>query len=218
MFSLKYHTFCSYLGLWREMVYVKEWFIMRSLYTQGIHITILPQVRWSACDNAGLVSSLTLGVVWGHWAPGSCSHWPTEPEAGAGAREEWAGLALGRGQAEAATASGPPRPRPAGRARLGSSSYEPEWLWRWLLGFKGGQRRGERSPRPVTLQATRVPAGLGPHSLTPTTLFVTLQRISCNIFLPPEIKQSGSDLVIFYRMRKITSDNSISFLFLRPLV
>ena len=49
---------------------------------------------------------------------------------------------------------------------------------------------GERSPRPVTLQATRVPAGLGPHSLTPTTLFVTLQRISCNIFLPAEIKQS----------------------------
>ena len=103
-------------------------------------------LRPAACDNAGLVSSLTLGVVWGHWAPGSCSHWPTEPEAGAGAREEWAGLALGRGQAEAANASGPPRPRPAGRARLGSSSYEPEWLWRWLLGFKGGQRRREESP------------------------------------------------------------------------
>ena len=33
--------------------------------------------------------------------------------------------------------------QPAGRARLGSSSYEPEWLWRWLLGFKGGQRRRE---------------------------------------------------------------------------
>ena len=54
-------------------------------------------------------------------------------------------------------------------------------------------RGGERSPRPVTLQATPVRAGLdpcGPHSLTPTTLFVTLQRISCNIFLPAEIKQS----------------------------
>ena len=55
------------------------------------------------------------------------------------------------------------------------------------------EERGERSPRPVTLQATPVRAGLGPcgpHSLTPTTLFVTLQRISCNIFLPTEIKQS----------------------------
>ena len=140
-------------------------------------------------------------------APGSCSHWPTEPEAGARASE-----LPGTGQ--------PARPggggqcqglhQPSGRASLassGGSSYEPEWLWRWLLGFKGcerGRERGERSPRPVTLQATPVRAGLGPHSLTPTTLFVTLQRISCNIFLPPEIKQSGSNLRLICR-RKITS-------------
>ena len=99
--------------------------------------------------------------------------------------------------------------QPSGRASLassGGSSYEPEWSWPWLLGFKGcgrGRERGERSPRPVTLQATPVRAGLGPHSLTPT-LFVTLQRISCNIFLPPEIKQSGSNLRLICG-RKITS-------------
>ena len=43
-----------------------------------------------------------------------------------------------------------PRPRP-GRASLassGGSSYEPEWSWPWLLGFKGCGR-GEREERGV---------------------------------------------------------------------
>ena len=176
---------------------------------------------------SGLVSSLTLGVVWGVRTPAPAPTGPSqrpEPERGG----EQSELAPGGGRAGAASEEpGPPRPTPTipggpgpGESGTlggseGSSSYEPEWLWPWLLGFQrltGRRRRRRRVPRPVTLGA-----GLslcGPHSPTSTTLFVTLQRISCNIFLPPEIKQSGSNPFLRFMIRKITLDSySISFIF-----
>ena len=152
--------------------------------------------HWVWCEDTGLPAPA-------HTGPRSQRPEP-EPE-----RSElawlWAEARRGR----------PPRPRPtSGAGQAGELK-----LWARVvvavvtrLQRRPAEERGERSPRPVTLQATPLPAGLGPHSQTPTTLFVTLQRMSCNIFLPPEIKQSGSYLGFFYRMRKITSDNQCHLL------
>ena len=162
----------------------------------------------AACDNAGLVSSLTLGVVWagGHW--GSRLLLTLAHGARGRSQSQWAAWDWPASEAR----RGRPVPRPTPTIRAGQPGQQRGLkLWARVvvavvtrLQRRPAEERGERSPRPVTLQATPVPTGLGPHSLTPTTLFVTLQRISCNIFLPPEIKQSGSNLRLICR-RKITS-------------
>ena len=112
----------------------------------------------------------------------------------------------GRGQARPAAHQGPHQP--SGRAGAGAQVMSQSRVVVAVvtrLQRRPPERREEsrQHSRPLWARAGLGPCG--PHSLTPTTLFVTLQRISCNIFLPTEIKQSGSNQRLSFRMRKITS-------------